>query len=444
MSGHLVVYTDQHVVQQGGDFFCTIGVDGLGDADSAVRPPSYVLCVDRSGSMSEPAYPGGPTRFDIASVGLREALSRLNDSVTVALVGYAASASCVWEGDARDAKRDLVGITGLLGGPGGATNFEAALLEAQGHIGRTPNRRILLFTDGHATHGKGANDPTELAQMRDELGEAGIFIDALGIGRDCRTVLLEQIVGNTGCVLYAGETADEAARLGDTVSLAFAGWSSAVGSLHVLARVHPAFGVIDAWHSFPEGRRLPVPQKGSDGTRLGYNLGAIGIDERQRPVILLRIRAPRQLGEDLPLMQVKANLRTPEGERPIPSRAGESLVAASVTLSAEGGERDPQLRSVYDALVMRRELVDEIAAEKDPSKQMDIYQRGIDRAAEAGNPEGLVGEFKDAFARLKGGQNSHDVANRITTRSSKMHTPPRRQLGIGLERQGTEVPPTPF
>jgi hypothetical protein len=438
--------SDSPAVRLGEQFYCTIGVNGLNGQRDGRLASAYALCVDRSPSMLQPAYPGGPERWILARDGARAALARLDDQVLVSLIPYSSQARTCWSGTAGDAKRRLDEVVALIEPPyDGMTNFEVALATAKNELGSVsvPGRRILLFTDGHATEGKGANDPNDLVPFRSLLADSGIFIDALGIGKETRTDLLELLVGNTGQLDYVAETEDDAKRLADKVLAALTAWDSTVGTLWLRVRVWPAFDVLEAWHWGPKGTRLKVVRKGEKGTDLEENLGAIGSDDRQQAALLLTLRAPRQAEFEVPLLTAAGDIRTGSDSTELLAVDGETFANLFIAVNERGGQRDPLMEEVRNACWLRERWMEKADQAKDRNERIKIYEDAIAEAKGLGNPDGIITSFQDTLDRLRAGQDPADVANVARSGSSQRKTLPRDLL-----RQDRQTPsegaPKPF
>ncbi len=155
------------------------------------RKPIHVcLVIDTSGSMAEFG------RMAYAVQAAREVLASLDKRDTVSLVAFAGSAyTAVQPLYASEQAKAILHAAIERFGPGGKTNFEAALTQAAHCFRVTRNRNAVpyavLVSDGVPT--KGALDDGSLGRLAEALADMGASLDTVGVGGDIRIQTMEAL-----------------------------------------------------------------------------------------------------------------------------------------------------------------------------------------------------------------------------------------------------------
>jgi Ca-activated chloride channel homolog len=151
---------------------------GLRGQQLTKLPPSnLVFLVDVSGSMDQ------PNRLPMVKQSLCLLVNQLSTQDRVTLVTYAGSAGLVLPPTPGDQKATIMAALDRLeagGSTAGGAGIELAYKQAQEHLIKGGNNRVILATDGDFN--VGASSDAELVRMIEQKRDRGIYLSILGFG----------------------------------------------------------------------------------------------------------------------------------------------------------------------------------------------------------------------------------------------------------------------
>ena len=178
------------------------------------------FAVDVSGSMAARAGGGaavgtGPTRLDLAAHALGALVDALGPEDRVAIVAYGTYPALILPHTPVRERRRILGAIASLA-PGGATNLEAGLdlayRVADEAFDAKALNRVILCSDGVAN--LGARGPEEILKKVVVFARRGIYLSAVGFGRDSYDDAMLGLLADKGNGNYRYvDSPEEAARI---------------------------------------------------------------------------------------------------------------------------------------------------------------------------------------------------------------------------------------
>jgi Ca-activated chloride channel family protein len=172
-----------------------VGIQGA--IDEQKRPTSLVFLVDVSGSMAS------ENKLPLVQKVLREALTVLAPSDTVAIVSYAGDTRVVLQPTASSERQLItraIDALGASGGTNGASGIELAYQEANRGFLEAGVNHVILCTDGDFNLGVTSNDA--LVALIERKRKSGVTLTALGVGERNNDAMMER-VSNAGNGIYS-------------------------------------------------------------------------------------------------------------------------------------------------------------------------------------------------------------------------------------------------
>jgi hypothetical protein len=218
----------------------------------APLPLYVVLLVDTSGSMAG--------ALDAVRYAAAEAVQRLGDADTLALIGFADQAR-VLAPPSRDRQGLGEAIAGLRA-QGGTALYDAVKLGVQlARDADAPRRAVVLLTDGRDEGAPGQpGSATRLEPLRRLLAQSAIPVYTLALGRDADLAALQQIATVSGGRVYPALHPD---ALADLFAEVFRGLQATAGWRYISPDLRPngtrrsvavalPGGVLSATYAAPE------------------------------------------------------------------------------------------------------------------------------------------------------------------------------------------------
>jgi hypothetical protein len=308
------------------------------------------------------------------------------------------------------------------------TNIAGALrLAGETLLDQAPDAtvyRTLLITDGKANV-----DPYtsgELARIVSEFAAQGVGVDALGIGEDAENEVLAEVVGATGQTQHVWAMADDVARVDTLVGNLLYPFFTAVGGRGELRiRVNPDWTVEAALRVVPQTSRLQIPSRSAKGTDFRLPLLAVGRDD-DRPVYLLRLRAPSRETPRRELVQVRGGLVVDGRRVDVDQRSGPSDYRARVTATV-ASDANPYLDWVERRAELAEEVEQALRGIKDGAGVERIYQDAEGRALKLGFDE-LADLYRASLKALSLDVSPKDVKSTTAVGGTRLRTRTRDLL----------------
>jgi hypothetical protein len=396
----------------------------------------FVLAIDASPSMAWPVREGqvdGPTRWDLARRGALALVTGLDPDIDMHVVMFDGDARVIADGRSGSLARRMDGLLPVtLSDDMNGTNIESTLRTSYRLLEKSSatSRRILLLSDGEPTMGN--LSPAFLAGLAREAASRDIYTDPIGLGAAANVDLLLELSGTGGCDHVASR--NEADRIiGEVMHrLGEVGQRMVASGGELAIEVSPFFAVLGVYQLMPTCRTLVdvASRTGGGPTVLTVPLGAIGAGEHGRPVIAIKLRAPRRTSSaPLPLLKASGTIR---------SRRGMIQLAGSPVTVWPVMERvapDPTILDKIREVELEAETADLLKRSAD-EQHPDVYHEAEKRARSEGLDE-LAGRFARAIDALHGGLEANDVRNETRATSSRSTSTPRSIL-----RERPTVPPS--
>jgi hypothetical protein len=181
----------------------------------------FIVCIDRSGSMSTPDAGFGETRLDRAKAAAEIFTNLTESGDSLGVTSFSCSTNKDFSVDTVDdgVKSDAIVAINLITA-GGDTAIGRGLEVSRDMLideGQACNQPIVLITDGFQNCG-----PSE-ESMIDSLIENGIPVHVIAIGSDPQIDLLTNLAQQTGGKFYSVETAEDLTGLAPFIYAAAAG-----------------------------------------------------------------------------------------------------------------------------------------------------------------------------------------------------------------------------
>jgi Mg-chelatase subunit ChlD len=184
---------DRAAAAAGDEVWVQVGYTTAPQGNRAFAPPCAVcLVIDVSGSMQEAG------KLTAVQQGLRAFVDRLRPDDEVALVTFSTEANVAERLQRRGDGRWLVAAFARLTAEGN-TNLHAGMMLGLDQLGRattrTPQRRLIVLTDGIAN--RGTTEPEQILADAQRRAETTVDISTVGVGQNLDVRLLQQLAD--GC-----------------------------------------------------------------------------------------------------------------------------------------------------------------------------------------------------------------------------------------------------
>ena len=160
-------------------------------------PVAMTLVVDCSGSMASSALGRGRSKLEFAKDAVSAVIGAAREGDSIGLVAFSGSASWVMEPTAvsSETRTPMMRAVSRLQTMG-STNIGDGLIAAYSQLPAGTPTRVVLLTDGHATHG--ATTPEQLATIAARGRELGVTTSAIGVGLDYQAMALVAVAESGG------------------------------------------------------------------------------------------------------------------------------------------------------------------------------------------------------------------------------------------------------
>ncbi len=173
---------------EGGTAWLQVGIQAKSAATTEIAPLNLALVIDRSGSMNS------PEKMPYVKQSLRVFLRSLAANDVVSIVTFSDRAELIVSatkvGDGSWIENAVNRIE-----PNGSTNLYDGLMLGFKEVDRNfdvrRNNRVILLTDGIAN--VGTTDPTQIANAAKAYNDKGIYVSAIGLGKDFNDPLLSTL-----------------------------------------------------------------------------------------------------------------------------------------------------------------------------------------------------------------------------------------------------------
>ena len=381
------------------------------------RSCDLLLLLDNSGSMSDPF---GSDHLNLSKLNgiktaARSVLPALGANDTLSVISYNTNATILLDQGRGDDQQRIFDIIEGIPQTNGATNFEDALNKATRCLDGCRNqiKRLLFLTDGMNQGG----DIERTIQLNRALGQRGIMVDCMGVGRQFDLDFLHHLAADGGGQSAYLETPEEAAgRFQATFDTAK---KTLVSNARLLITFPAGSEEIEVFALYPQPHyHTPERQNGPDGTII-YDLPPFAINASHEFILRTRVQpnpdshvanqvlCTAKLTYDIPSL----NLTRQCLEVPVPLHLTDGRTAEQRDTDVE--------RYFYEAYLMKHQTdMNEAFYKKDWDRVANLLRTMVQTAEKLHLPEKLA-EYKQKINQLKNqGSLTQEQLNKVYKTSS--------------------------